>query len=260
MFRGNSIPMKSSGRFSLKKIIHALICIEFFLILLHFFLFLRTNNHYRLKRVIVEGAHYTNSVGIINSLNFLHGVNIFDTNLERISRTIEKNPWIMSSSVGIQYPSTLNISINEREPIAILKGKVDSAIDSEGMLLGNIPSSFNSCLPKIDGFSEKRVGIFFRNYEINKIISILHTFRNMPWFLKKCFSIKKTEDGFYLLRFRKKHFEVKISHNELKSQITRLNIVLKLFPNRTRFAGTRLFFDLTFPSRVIMRPSLEYGG
>lgn len=260
MFRGNSIPMKSSGRFSLKKIIHALICIEFFLILLHFFLFLRTNNHYRLKRVIVEGSHYTNSARIVNSLSFLHGTNIFDANLERISRTIEKNPWIMSSSVGIQYPNTLNVFINEREPIAILKGEVDSVIDSEGMLLGNIPSSIKSCLPKIDGFSEKRVGIFFQNYEINKIISILQAFRNMPWFHKKCFSIKKTKDGFYLLRFIKKHFEVKVSHNELKSQITRLKIVLKLFPNRTRFAGNRLFFDLTFPSRVIMRPSLEYGG
>ena len=113
MFRGNSIPMKSSGRFSLKKIIHALICIEFFLILLHFFLFLRTNNHYRLKRVIVEGSHYTNSARIVNSLSFLHGTNIFDANLERISRTIEKNPWIMSSSVGIQYPNTLNVFINE---------------------------------------------------------------------------------------------------------------------------------------------------
>ncbi len=260
MFRGNSIHMKIRGGFSLKKIIHALICIEFFLILLHFFLFLRTNNHYRLKRVIVEGSHYINSGAIVNSLNFLQGANIFDANLERISRTIEKNPWIMSSSAGIQYPSTLNISINEREPIAILKGEVDSAIDSEGMVLGNVPSSFKSCLPKIDGFSGKRVGVFFRNYEMNKIISILQVFRNISWFRHKCFSIKKTEDGFYLLRFRNKFLEVKISHNKLISQIARLISVLELFPNRIRVAGNRLFFDLTFPSRVIMRPSLEYGG
>ena len=98
------------------------------------------------------------------------------------------------------------------------------------------------------------------HFRIKKIIVILGVFRNLTWFDNKCFSIKKTEDEFYLLRFRKRSFVVKISNERLISQIARLISVLELFPNKIRVAGNRLFFDLTFPSRVIMRRILEYGG
>ena len=98
------------------------------------------------------------------------------------------------------------------------------------------------------------------------LIAIFFTFlgisyyKNLTWLDNKCFSIKKTEDEFYLLRFRKRSFVVKISNERLISQIARLISVLELFPNKIRVAGNRLFFDLTFPSRVIMRRILEYGG
>ena len=258
--RENSISIEKSGRISLKKIVHALICIEFFLILIHFFLFLRTNNHYRLKKIIIDGTHYTNPEKIIHSLNFSEDENIFDANLLQISRILEKNTWIESSSIKIKHPGILHISINERNPIAILKGDYTNAIDSKGKILGNIPLSLKPCLPKIYGFSGNEETNSFRNNEIKKIIVILGVFRNLTWFDNKCFSIKKTEDEFYLLRFRKRSFVVKISNERLISQIARLISVLELFPNKIRVAGNRLFFDLTFPSRVIMRRILEYGG
>gem|GEM_PF-3584772 len=258
--RENSISLEKNRQVSLKKCIHALICIEFFLILLHLFLFLRTNNHYRLKKIIIDGSHYTSPEKIINSMNFSQDANIFIINLESIGKILERNIWIESSNVKIKYPGVLDISINEREPVALIKGKNENAIDSEGMVLGNMPLLKKPCLPRVDGFSEKEIGTSFENDDMSKILFILQVLQKLTWFNNKCFSIKKTEDGFFLLRFMKQSFDIKISHEKLISQIARLISIFELFPDRIRVAGNRLFFDLTFPSRVIMRPILEYGG
>ncbi len=259
-FKENSKSIERSRPVSIKRFIHALICIEFFLILLHLFLFLRTNNHYLLKKIIIDGSYYTIPETIIDSLNFSQDANIFNTNLELIRKTLEKNIWIESSSVKIKYPGVLDISINEREPIALIKGKIEKAIDSKGMVLGNLPLSKKSCLPRVDGFSVKEIGAYFENEDMKKILVILQVLQKLSWFDNKCFSIKRTEDGFYLLRFMKKSFDIKISPEKIISQIARLISVFELFPDRIRVSGNRLFFDLTFPSRVIMRPTLEYGG
>mgnify|MGYP001464379016 CR=1 FL=1 len=112
--RENSISLEKNRQVSLKKCIHALICIEFFLILLHLFLFLRTNNHYRIKKIIIDGSHYTSPGKIINSMNFSQDANIFNINLESIGKILERNIWIESSNVKIKYPGVLDISINER--------------------------------------------------------------------------------------------------------------------------------------------------
>ena len=77
-------------------------------------------------------------------MNFSEDENIFDANLLQISRTLEKNTWIGSSSIKIKHPGILHISINERIPIATLKGNYSNAIDSKGKILGNTSSfSFN---------------------------------------------------------------------------------------------------------------------
>jgi len=259
-FGNSETTVKTGGSVFIRKVIHALICVEFLLILSHFFLFLRTNHHFRLKRIVVEGSHYINAEKIVDSLSFIQNTNIFDANLDRVGRALEKHPWIFSSSVRINHPGTLNISVQERVPIAILRGEYENAIDSEGLILGKMPSSIKSCLPNILGFSEKEVGTFIQNSGIKDIIEILGVLKKLKWFSNKCLSINKTTDGFYLLKFRREDFRVKISQKELISQIARLVSVLELFPDRIRVTGNRLFFDLTFPSRVIMRPLMEYGG
>ena len=69
---------------------------------------------YRLKKIIIDGTHYTNPEKIIHSLNFSEDENIFDANLLQISRILEKNTWIESSSIKIKHPGILHISINEK--------------------------------------------------------------------------------------------------------------------------------------------------
>ena len=95
-----------------------------------------------LKDILLEGQEHTPKEDIIDIMTkatidddeFLTiGDPILNIDLKRIKRKLEKLTWVKYASVERLYPSTLSVSIIERQPLALWQhGGVVHLIDNEG--------------------------------------------------------------------------------------------------------------------------------
>ncbi|MDA0782785.1 MAG: cell division protein FtsQ/DivIB [Rickettsiales bacterium] len=98
-----------------------------------------------LKDILLEGQEYTPKEDIIDimtkatiddSEHLTIGDPILNIDLKRIRRKLENLTWVKHASVERLYPSTLSVSIIERQPIALWQHDgIVQLIDSDGKVI-----------------------------------------------------------------------------------------------------------------------------
>ena len=148
-----------------------------------------------LKEIKVENNHYLEEQDIIRLAGIQTGVKLFQISREAVIKKILDNPYLEGVSIGRSIPSTLIISVQERQPVAYLvdqkiymvdpEGKI--LLQKEGMQLQNLPlitgftvnellkdrSPLFQALKLIDFITEVNPGIF-------QFISEIHLSKNEP--------------------------------------------------------------------------------
>lgn len=74
---------------------------------------------FKLENVLIEGQKNTSAEEIISTLNADTGTPIFAIDLKNVKKQLERNPWIKEAVVERRMPSTIYITLLEREAIAI---------------------------------------------------------------------------------------------------------------------------------------------
>ena len=98
--------------------------------------------------VILDKEDYFEIIGEIK------GKQIAEINSRKLSKELERNPYVKAARVSKHYPNKLNVDIVEREPIAIINNKKKFLIDSEAVILPNSNAFFESALiPMLSGFN-----------------------------------------------------------------------------------------------------------
>jgi cell division septal protein FtsQ len=106
-----------------------------------------------LKNVEVEGNKYIGDRDIIRIASIDEGMKLFQVSPQNIVTKILKNPYLCGVSVSRSLPSTLIISVQEREPVAYLVDKKIYMIDAWGKILLKKPGMSLENLPLITGLS-----------------------------------------------------------------------------------------------------------
>ncbi len=130
------------------------------------------NPRFELRHVMVNnpggrlGARH-----IIEYAKVKEGQNLFELDLEAIRSDLESAPLIRSALVQRKLPSTLEISISERVPVA--RVGQHWAVDVEGYVLG--PGSRLPALPMITGFERPgiRPGSHLRDKLFDSALALL---------------------------------------------------------------------------------------
>jgi cell division septal protein FtsQ len=87
----------------------------------------------------VDGAVYTDTAAAAAAIEAARGQNLFRLSTAPLRSELEKLPSVASASVGVQLPSTLQVTLNERVPVLIWKvGARRYLTDSDGTLFGRL--------------------------------------------------------------------------------------------------------------------------
>jgi cell division protein FtsQ len=106
----------------------------------------------KLELVTFEGDKYIGQAELIEDLGLFDDVPILALDLENIRTKIKERNWIKDAQIHRELPSKLEISIVERQPIAIWQNKQKlHLIDDEGVVLTDLDSSDGLPFPLIVG-------------------------------------------------------------------------------------------------------------
>lgn len=117
----------------------------------------------KLELVTFDGDKYIGQAELIEDLGLFDDVPILALDLDNIRKKIKKRNWIKDANVHRELPSKLEISIIEREPIAIWQNKRQlHLIDEEGVILTNLDSADGLPFPLIvgEGANERAKDVF----------------------------------------------------------------------------------------------------
>jgi cell division septal protein FtsQ len=108
----------------------------------------------RISRIAVEGQRYLTAGDVRSRVRTLEGVNIVRADLDAARRRLLGSPWIADATLRRQLPATIEIVIEERQPVALARFGRGSLqlIAEDGMVLGPAgaaPAGFD--LPIADG-------------------------------------------------------------------------------------------------------------
>jgi cell division protein FtsQ len=112
----------------------------------------------KIDRVVVNGNTRMSAQGVLAALKGLEGENILSTDLDTWRTRLLSSPWVRDARLRRSLPSTIDVTIAEREPVGI--GRVGAQlylIDERGGLIDEYgPAYADFDLPIIDGLAPTR--------------------------------------------------------------------------------------------------------
>ena len=118
---------------------------------------IRNSDMFILKKIEVDGNQFIESGDIIRKASLQPGNKIFQIPVQEVSNRVLKNPYLKGVSISRALPSTLIISVQEREPVAYLIDQKIYMIDESGIILLKKSGMSIKNLPLITGLSVQRL-------------------------------------------------------------------------------------------------------
>lgn len=109
----------------------------------------------QIDRIVVQGNQRLPTGAVLAQLNGLRGENILWADLNAWRNRLIASPWVREASFRRSLPSTIEVSVSEREPIGI--GRVDDRlflIDERGAIIDEYGAQYADFdLPIVDGIA-----------------------------------------------------------------------------------------------------------
>jgi cell division protein FtsQ len=108
--------------------------------------------------IVVEGHHRMSRMQVIAALHGLTGENILLCDIQEWRARLLETPWIKDAALRRSLPSTIQVLVQERAPMAI--GRLGDAlylVDEQGTVIDEFgPAYADLDLPIVDGLGAKR--------------------------------------------------------------------------------------------------------
>lgn len=120
---------------------------------------------FQVSEVTFSGCRVTSSDQLREQAGIvLHQTNLMGLNTDQIKRNLEDNPWVLGATVKRNWPSTVEIDIEEHVPVALLHSTADEIdqlyyIDKKGASFMPVPVGANLDFPVITGLAEIEISI-----------------------------------------------------------------------------------------------------
>lgn len=117
-------------------------------------------SYFNIENINVMNNNIVNSEEIISSSKINKGINIFTLNTKKVGTNVLINPYILKADVKRKFPSTIIISVKEREAVFYLEENNKYAIiDKSGVVLEIKDNIDNMKLTKLEGFDLSNIKI-----------------------------------------------------------------------------------------------------
>lgn len=181
--------------------------------------------------------------------------NAKDTDLKKIAESLLKSDFIKGVSVTKRLPRTLNITVDERKPIAFIYGRGLNLIDEEGFLMP-IPKIKKSWdLPFISGISESlgKLGEKTISKQAFKAVTLVsHLQYNDNLMLGLISEINMDNNRFFELIMIKGGAKIKINRNDYEKELYVVQNYIKSYLDWDDLTQID-YIDLRFKDQLIVK-------
>lgn len=186
-----------------------------------------------------------------DTLRPLAGKNIFAVDVKKIAGLIrEEYPELKKVTVSRIMPNVLEVKINSRSPVAILRLNEFYPVDSECVILPP-DIKLNKSLPVISGlnvFNKVKVGEEVVSSQLKSVLLMLKRLKAVDVIAKYRIARVEVSNERSLIIFLDNGLEVRIGHGDITDKLKRLEMILK-DPNVDK--KNLKYIDLRFKEAVL---------
>ena len=211
----------------------------------------------RVTRIQVSGCQRLAPQTVIEQAGIPSGVNILSLDLRDVSHRLTNHPWIAAALNSREIPDRIRIEIEERQPVALVKGHQFYLMDSKGACFTHAVPSEHPGLPIINGTNLEALGPDCRlPREFSVLIENLHREcrLKLPWrHISEISWDNRTGLSIFMVRGG---IQVDLGSSEYGPKIVRLKRALRYLKERGIHAQLR-GIDLSHGNRVFVRGSFQ---
>ncbi|MEE9121277.1 MAG: FtsQ-type POTRA domain-containing protein [Syntrophobacteria bacterium] len=112
----------------------------------------------QVTRIQVNGYQQLDPQAVIQQAEIPSGVNILSLDLDEVRNRLTQHPWIAAAAVSREIPDRIRIEIEERKPVALVKGHQFYLADQQGTCFAVAAPSEHAGLPIITGLDPESLG------------------------------------------------------------------------------------------------------
>lgn len=134
-----------------------------------------TSQYFNVTGVTVIGAQRVAAEDVVAASGITAGLNMFSFSKDEVASRLKANPWVESVEVDRELPGTVEITVRERDPIALVKLDALYLMDSAGVIFKRYSAEEGLDLPVVTGLTKESLASSPENLEerLMELISVL---------------------------------------------------------------------------------------
>ncbi|OGP14151.1 MAG: hypothetical protein A2052_05875 [Deltaproteobacteria bacterium GWA2_54_12] len=134
-----------------------------------------TSPYLNITDITVAGAQRVASEEVLAASGIVQGQNIFSFSKDEVTSRLKANPWLESVEINRELPGTIEITVKERDAIALVKLDSLYVMDSNGVIFKKFTAEEGLDLPVVTGLSKESLAAGTENIEtrLMELISVL---------------------------------------------------------------------------------------
>lgn len=209
----------------------------------------------RVEHITVRGNHRVSTGEVLAVLEGLRGESLITADLDHWRQRLMASPWLRDAAFRRQLPTTVEVSVVEREPIGIARvGRRLYLVDREGMVIDEYGSRYAGFdFPLLDGLSvssgEDRPVIDPERAE--RAARLLEDVSRRPGLLERISQIDLADQENAIVLLAGDEARLYLGDEAFSS---RLQSYVELAPSLRERVPQIDYVDLRFDERVYVRP------
>lgn len=207
----------------------------------------------QVTRIQVNGCQQLDPQAVIQQAEIPSGVNILSLDLDGVRNRLTQHPWIAAAAISREIPDRIRIEIEERKPVALVKGHQFYLADQQGDCFARAAPSEHAGLPIITGLDPGTLGSGCNlPREFTALLENLYreTQLKLPWRLIS--EIKWNRNAGLSFFTARGGIQVDLGSEDFGIRIAKLEKVLRYLEKKGLHAQLR-GIDLSHGNRVFVR-------
>ena len=208
---------------------------------------------FRVDQIMVRGSDRLTEQQVVDLSDIEIGSNTFKLDLGLIGSKIKENPWVREAQVQRIFPRQVVISLEEREPAAIINLGYLYYIDKQGEIFKVLEAGDSLNFPVVTGFNHERAQSHDQEYVryLRQIVGLLENLKNRHLFsLDQVSEIHHEENGSLSLLTLAGGVKIKLGCSGFKKKLDRLERIYTQLQPKLQLLD---YIDLNVDEKVIVR-------
>ncbi len=213
------------------------------------------SNAFVLQKIDIHGNRILTDEEIRAQLKIGRGIRLTDVELGKIEKRLRQIPFVRTVLVSRRFPTTLDVEIEERVPVAYILGRKKMwMVDEEGVILPSLRGSRALDLPVIVGMKNftERATATIQDPKILQAVWLLATTRALD---KNLFytidNVTYSQSRGVVVYLMKPSLPLYFGKDLTVRQIEYVKAILEKLKRERRLTSTR-YIDLRFDKQVVV--------